>query len=357
MKNSFKNIISILSFSFLFSCENRVTKESSATTYNDSVLDNPYHISKNSNSNSSSYNSCDNIPIKQPKEINFDIFSKRNLTLSNPFDPIDALHKIYQGDTVKDDEGKNYPVIEIWKCNKCKLKKFESTIIEDTITFPFEVGNDTRILSVFDFQDSSKNNYKILTTTTSEFSEMHVRVGRYIPGILGLSIFQNINNKWNLISFNPALGCYGMFQTVNTSEIITGKNSFLITINNIVGGPAEPYWGNLTLIGLYNNEFKILLEESGTYRLGNFSGNSNWNTRVLIEKENPNSPPATIQLIISGDFNYDKYITNDILSNLPKALKEVTKKDEDYLFKIKKYYILKKGKYILTNEVSSIKKK
>ena len=328
---------------FLLCCEPSIKKEEKLSSTIDS-------------STASSYDPPEP-PTKNPGEIDFNIFSKQDIILQDPFNPTEALHKLYHGDTIKDEwDEYGYPFLEIWKCDNCSQKKFEGTIIGDTILFPAPNGNDTRILNVYDFEDAEKNKFKIMATTSSEFSPYHERVGRYCCGILGLSLFQKKENAWKLIAFNPALGCFGMFQKVNKPEIIPDKYTFLLLLNNIVGGPAEPYWGDLSIIGLYNKEFKILLKESFTYRSGTFEGNPSWNTEVKIE-HCENLFPKNIQLIIAGDFNYEKFIENDTISNLPKILRDKVKSGDDFLFEIKREYEFKKSNYIFSNERLMTKEK
>jgi hypothetical protein len=328
----------------LIACGSSGLKEQDLAIVKDSISKDPETV-----------NSEEMIESHEPWEIKEDLFAKRKIEIKKPFDPILLMHKIYQGETTKDEWEDKYPVVEFWKCTKCQQRKFETFILGDTILFPSAQGNDTRVLKVLDFVDEEKNIFKILATTSSEFSSMHDRTGRFSCGILGLSFFKKENDLWKMQSFHPALGCYGMFQKVNIPEILSERNNFLIWLNNNSGCPGGPYYGNTAIFGLYKNEFKVLLNESFTSRQGTFENNGIWNTKIKIVETDKYYIPKKIQLVISGDFNYQRFIENDTISNLPDLIRKNVKPDDNYLFEIKKNYLFKDGNYILENEAISKK--
>lgn len=332
-------------FLLLLGCD---TKKQPNTSAKDSALKDPYELEHYQDS-VHHVNSGEADVLKSPKEIDINLFAKRKIRTAEPFQAIDAFAKLYPGDTVHEAWHEASSALITWKCSKCTPKQFAGLFEGDTVAFPCNYGNDTRLLNTHQF-DANGTQYKVLSTTTSEFSADHLRTGRFNCGILGLSLFQRKNNQWELISFNPALGCYGMFQTVEHTEIASLKNNFLVYVNNRTGGPGGPYWGDIVITGIYNNEFKELGLVSNTSREGAYEGGGNWKSELKITQTGAGLLPLTIQLITSGEYDYDKFIINDDISNLPESLRKTARPKDHCTFVIIRTYTFKNGSYQLEAE-------
>lgn len=342
-----QNLFFVFSFLLLLGCE---TKKQNTSSLKDSVPKNSYELEHYEDSlhhvNSGEINSV----IKSPKEIAINLFSKRKIRTADPFQSIDAFAKLYPGDTIHEAWHEASSALITWKCSKCTKKEFAGLFEGDTVAFPCSYGNDTRLLNTHEYNNSNGSQYKVVSTTTSEFSADHLRTGRFNCGILGLSLFQKKTNQWELISFNPALGCYGMFQTVEHTELVNQKNNFLVYVSNRTGGPGGPYWGDIVLAGIYNNEFRELGVVNSTSREGAYEGDGTWKTELKIIQTGSGFLPAKIQLITSGEYEYDKFIINDDISNLPESLRKTAKPKDKCRFVILRNYIFKNGTYQLESE-------
>jgi hypothetical protein len=179
----------------------------------------------------------------------FNPFIKRNITINNPKETDTILAKLFPGKLCPK-AITNESASVVWKTSTKKIKKLDAFFDETEGQFEFPINeggaNETRFEDSFYYQINNTQYYAFFFSTA--WYDGHVgflRLGRFNCAILGVAVFKQVNNNWQLALYNPALGCYGMFGSPNAPhKIQLGKQQYGFFITNGVAGGGAPYEAN-----------------------------------------------------------------------------------------------------------------
>lgn len=151
------------------------------------------------------------------KEIFIDVFEKRNIIIKNPEEKYEVLLALFPG-MIAVDSNDQFEVYEdssvVWFTKNHSTRNVWDYDYNDSISFPFEDGNETQFEHLFYF---SKHNVRycafFYSTYTCNYPWVFDRnLGRSHPAVWGVSIFQKTNNGWLLTAHQPA------FANINSNE-------------------------------------------------------------------------------------------------------------------------------------------
>lgn len=143
------------------------------------------------------------------KEIFIDVFEKRNIIIKNPEEKYEVLLALFPG-MIAVDSNDQFEVYDdssvVWFTKNHSTRNVWDYHYDDSISFPFEDGNETQFEHLFYF---SKHNVQycafFYSTYTCYYPWVFDRnLGRLHPAVWGVSIFQKINNGWQLTTHQPA---------------------------------------------------------------------------------------------------------------------------------------------------------
>ena len=290
-------------------------------------------------------------PIVQ-KNIPYNLYAFRSIKLQEPFSADSALKKLFPGNYYKLWTSNTDSIsFEAWSSRASTKHTFhgwESDSAGDI--FPFKDSNETRVSDTLLMVDNGKRNI-IVSFGTRICDGDFFRTGRFISAFMGLALFTEENNKWVLKAFNPAIGYYGMFQTVpKTHPFKFNSGNLGCYIGECTGGSGGPYFTKAYVFAISGNTFKIVLVREDVVR-GDTRRNT-WDSEQQIDSSQLNKKFPDIIITTYGDYlkaDFDSTYGDDTSSALA-AIIPLTKHMDNFDFTIKARYIFVQDKYVPVKE-------
>jgi len=226
---------------------------------------------------------------------------------------------------------------------------------EDTSIFPFNDGNETRFLDTLEWKQPDGKKYLLFSFSTSQIS-MDFRLGmcgHYDPGALGLALFVWNDNKWDFISFCPAVDFTGAWSSADRPEVaITGNSSFVILVSDHDFAPGGPQYNFRSLYVVDGNHFKKVSDKihwgvDGCGRL------TDWTTRIIPNNKNSNDTCPNLNLVSGGVIYVGDTDLIGVYFNIPENEKYFHQKDI-FKFERTQKMIFENGKYIVTETMMKV---
>jgi hypothetical protein len=281
------------------------------------------------------------------KKIPYDLYTFRNVILQEPFSADSALKKLFLGNYYKLWTSNTDSIsFEAWSCKRCTKHTFfgwESDSAGDV--FPFKDSNETRVADTVLIMDNGKRNI-IVSFGTRICDGDFFRTGRFNSAFMGLALFTEENNKWVLKAFNPAIGYYGMFQTVpQIHPFKYSSGNVGCYIGECTGGSGGPYFTKAYVFSVSGNTFKIVLEREDVARED--TRRNTWDSKQQIDSSQLNKKFPDIIITTYGDYlkaDFDSTYGDDTSSALA-LVKPLTKQMDNFDFTIKARYTFTGEKY------------
>jgi hypothetical protein len=287
-----------------------------------------------------------NVPVTD-----FNPFIKQNITVTNPKETDKILTQLFPGKLCPK-EITNESVSVVWKTSTKKTKKLDSFFDETEGQFEFPINedgaNETRFEDSFYYQINNTRYYAFFFSTAWYDGQVgFLRLGRFNCAILGVAVFRQAKNNWQLAFYNPALGCYGMFGTPNKPhKIQLGKQQYGFFITNGVAGGGAPYEANAYFYNLTDG-VPLLFTVNDVVR--NNTTISLWGFDVKTS-EIENQPQYAININIEGFINDYNPDIEDV-SGWPDEYKELAHKSGNYKFTHQQTFVPNaKGNYEFDDE-------
>ncbi len=292
------------------------------------------------------------------KKIRYNLYDFHEVSIAGPFNLDSALIKLYPGNYYKLWKSFNDSVVfEAWYCKACPIHKFKQACEPDwEVTFPLPDKNETQIGDTILFIDSGGKRSIIISFQTTEFEEDFFGMGNGDGGFMGLALFTEENKGWKLKAFNPAVGCYGSYQTIpNIHPIRFGKDNFGCYIGNMSQGAGSPAYITTYLFGVFDHTFKNILVRDNTCR-GNRDRNV-WDAVIAVDSSKISNGFPDVLFTTEGDYS-STYIDpmdegQDAIAAADIALKVIKpyiKHKSNFDFTIKSIYTFSGKNYKLVKE-------
>lgn len=220
----------------------------------------------------------------------------------------------------------------LWKVKTNSTLKVDRGVYEDEAkVFPTIEGINETVYeeSLFYSKDNAKHCALFFSTCFADEELMLLRLGRFNCAVLGVAIFRQTEKKWDLVGYNPAIGCFGMFGSPNQPQLIKLNNSdygFFITNGVAVGGGS--YTSDAHFYRL-DETITSLFVDRNTERLN--TSLSNWGFKVEIDEA------KSINIIVEGYIN-DYDFEEEEIKLLPNEYAALVKKKGNYQFKDTRKY-------------------
>ncbi len=229
----------------------------------------------------------------------------------------------------------------LWKVKtNSTLKVDEGTYEGEEKVFPaIDAINETVYEeSLFYTKENTKHCALFFSTCVTDEGSMLLRLGRFNCAVLGVAIFKQTGKNWELLGYNPAIGCFGMFGSPNTPQLIKLNNSdYGFFITNGVAGGGGPYTSDAHFYRL-DETITSLFVDRNTERLN--TSVSTWGFKVEIDEA------KAINITVEGYIN-DYDIDEEEIKTLPDEYAALVKKKGNYQFKeTRKYTPDNSGGYI-----------
>lgn len=245
--------------------------------------------------------------------------------------------------------------VAVWKIGSYTQKIFKNNWLGEYDTFPSKTNNIHTTNVIYDTL-IIVNNIKFAVITTSTLATQYLpeftHTGRFAGAFLGIALFEQKNEAWELQFYNPAIGYYGSFSVAPTPKIYEiGQNKLGVIVEYANGGAGGPFYSDL-YIHTVNKESPLIFEEHFMDRI--HDEKSSWATIVSFENVGKQDF-ADIILTTKGHFLKQSFVEdgeelNLEDSNLPKSLQEKIKKQDDFDFVLKRTYQYGKGGYKMNKE-------
>lgn len=270
------------------------------------------------------------------------ILRPRRLIIPGPFDPQQALLKLFPGKYYNLTKKSGYQNELInWDIKAPTRKSYtDANGDEGDLLFPFERGVATRLMNVMDFKDSTGLQYKVISFNHSEYDEEGLQTSRFTGGLLGLAKFALTKDGWKLRIFQPAIGGYGAFSKCPTPKpVLIGENQYAFMIEHVNGGGGGPFYGALFLIAGANGTYQQIMSAYAVKKT------------IGIDEEVPSSWLSEYSVPVSKK----KYFRDIIITTkgtytsaadeeLPESISAKIKKGKKGKYKITTRYIYKGSK-------------
>lgn len=233
----------------------------------------------------------EDLPIRAVSDT---ILGKRHLAVSDPFDSVKVLRKLFPGALGADRYHKSGKIID-WSCPTCPVRSYPNAFMDEPQKFPYEDGTATRVLKVTETRDSLGVRYKFLFVNHSPYDEDGLQTGRFEGGLLGVAVFAFTDSAWELRLFQPAIAAYGSYSQCPDPELIADGTFLIRSVNGPAGGPFQE---DDYVLQINGGRFKQVL---AAYRMGMTKGidwNSHWTGKCKILPGN--GPHPDVQFTISG---------------------------------------------------------
>ncbi len=232
-------------------------------------------------------------------------FGRVGQSLPDPFVPAKALQQLIPGNCAhfpnKEYDEADKMDLDIWINNSMPRKTFLDGWGQVGAVFPYKDGNVSEPKDTLVFTDDSgfKNIYFAISTHDGCCTNC-MFCGHEVCVTLGLAWYRLERGRWVLKSFNPALGCYGQFQHMPDLHLVKlGKNNFGCYLHYLYGGSGGPYFGDINVFALVNNQFRLVLKKRKEERedIVSFAEDES-----LENSRNPGEKFAPLSVRIKGSF-------------------------------------------------------
>jgi len=253
--------------------------------------------------------------------------AKWGMLVSDPFEPILALHALFPGNfRLEDNEYTDYRMELIWwNCPGCPKKKLSYEYLGDEeYDFPFSDNNTTLFTAQIVLgEEQFEKRLLVFNTYRDYYPEF---VGRFSGGIMGMALFAKDSKGWKLTHFSSALGEFGSFSSAFVPGIIrVGKQNWLFDCTYSNGGAGGAYTPVVSFFVNKGKSFeRVYMESFGV--LSN-TAYGEWYTRVEAV-DSMASAYSDLQLITEGNFfgdGTDSFALNEpyLWAPIPDELKAV----------------------------------
>jgi hypothetical protein len=261
--------------------------------------------------------------------------SKRALNVSDPFNSIKTMQKLFPGKLYKlsDDN-----VFVSWKCNSCKpLPYADANEIEGDQLFPYKEGVATRVLDNIDYVDSKGNQFKLLLFNHSDYDTDGAQTGRFSGGLIGIAKFAKNDNIWQMRSFQPAIAAFGAFSRAPSPKLVEiGEDQYAFTLIQANGGAGAPYSGYLYLIAGFGGKYQPIMD-LGYYNLtNNGPENTQWSSVYKVINDGKKKFFKDFLITTTGFYHKAKGTEEDYEVDMPKEISEIAKTKKQFNFIIEK---------------------
>lgn len=272
--------------------------------------------------------------------------------VSGPFVPAKVLPKLFPG-TYRSyhrwgDSGERI-VIEAWISKGLPKKAFDDW--ENVVHFPYPV-NVTELRDTLQYTDKTGNRYILMTFATHDGDNcLCMFCGRFVGVIMGAALFKEVGRDWEMVMFNPSVGCYGAFQSLpSLHHIQLGNGDISCYLLNGNGGGGAVYYDALHVFSVIDNQFKEILVAPEVRRYNTPS--SRWDMKMNMRKDST-SAFWPLQIELKGTFiRYTPDPAYDTTDSPPELARQIVGKDS-FNFTVYRKFEFKNGKYHKTG--SSVK--
>lgn len=267
--------------------------------------------------------------------------TKRTLKVSEPFDGIKTIQKLFPGNLYHLSDKNTFIS---WKCKSCKPSPFlDVNGVEGDQLFPYSEGAATRLLTNIDYSDSKGNQFKILAFNHSVHDEDGLQTGRFSGGLLGLAKFAKNGNSWDMRSFQPAVAAFGAFAQCPTPKLVEiGEDQFAFTLLHVNGGAGGPFEGWLYLVAGFDGKYQSIMEVDN-YQLTNVES-VKWSGTYTVVNDNTKKHFRDIIIKTTGTFNKALKAQDEFETNVPEEIAIMAKTKKSFNFEIERRYAFK-GKF------------
>lgn len=282
--------------------------------------------------------------IPYPATIRNNLYDVPELVLPDPFNSYQAMFKLFPGRYFKSDGGVS---LSWWTAPNTPKQKFPDWANpwhpeEWPQRFPW-ADSQTEHLGTCRYVNAKGEECVVLNMQSTEFGYGDIKSGRTTGAILGMALFIKEDGNWVLKNFNPAIGCYGSFQSTPEPIIArTEKGEVAFYFESDNGGAGGPRLGNTFVIVPTDSSFREVCTIRSSSREWHACC---WNTDLKFESNGDPFPKiiATNEGVIDGE---DGMMGWDFVP--PEVLKYAR---HHYKFKFKevKEYIYTNDKYQLTS--------
>lgn len=261
--------------------------------------------------------------------------TKRTLKISDPFDAVKTMQKLFPGKLYKLDDRNTFIS---WNCKKCKSTPYNDVNgVEGDQDFPYERGVATRILDNIAYTDSKGNQFKLLLFNHSVYDEDGLQTSRFSGGLVGVAKFAKNDKVWEMRSFQPAIAAFGAFAQAPTPKLIEiGEDQYAFTMIHANGGAGAPYSAYLYLIVGFDGKYQPLMEVAD-YRLSNNrEGSTSWSSTYNVVNDGKKKFFRDFTITTTGFYRKPKGTEDDYEVDLPKEISEMAKTKKQFNFVIEK---------------------
>ncbi len=288
-----------------------------------------------------------------PKPISTALIAPHALHLTKPFNPVKALQALIPGNFAtfpRLEDSADLLNITAWTCNNCKTYTLQDW--ENPITFPFD-ANITELADTIHFSNAHGNHILLTFATHDALNCTCIFCSRFTGVVLGVALFTEHHNVWELRAFNYGLGCYGAFQKLPAIQMAELDNCefYLLNSNGAAGGV---YYSALYMFALANGTFKKVLNIPAVRRYN--TGLSNWDMGLKNAKPAPGQKFSPIEVTLQGTFLKDTLNMEFGSADIPPGLARYTPKNDSFDFTVSYLYKFSNGAYHKTSTNAVIKK-
>jgi hypothetical protein len=285
-----------------------------------------------------------------PPSIDYQDFEEKTISISLSFTPEQVMKTIF---------GKNYFYVlndpdtiktALWKNQNFPLKSIPNTYSEEKFFFPdSSLTYDTRYLKDTIWANSEGKKYALISFSTSpiEYADLAL-VGRFSCAFLGVALFEQKADSFQLIDKNLGIGCYGAYSHAPLPSLVKiGAKKYALLIEQVNGGAGGPYYGVMFLHSL-DKRNQLLFSESLTSRT--MGVGSSWHSKIVFDSLS-NKEMYDFKLITKGELMRDSFENiGESIDGLPLLLRNLMKKKDLTSFTWIREYTFKNGSYATAAE-------
>lgn len=279
--------------------------------------------------------SCAAQDVIQLKNVSDTILnSKRQLQVSEPFDAVKTMQKLFPGKLYKLSDHNTFVS---WNCKNCQTVSYNDVNgVEGDQVFPYKKGVATRILDNIAYKDSKGNEFRLLFFNHSDYDEDGLQTGRFSGGLVGVAKFAKNDKVWDMRSFQPGIAAFGAFAQAPSPKLVQiGEDQYAFTLIQANGGAGAPYNGYLYHIVGFNGQYQPLMEV-GDYNLTNNGGNSEWSSTYTVIDDGKKKFFRDFAITTTGLYKKAKGTEDDYEVDMPKEVSEMAKTKKQFNFVIEK---------------------
>lgn len=278
---------------------------------------------------------CTAQEIVQLKNVSDTILNtKRLLQVSDPFDGIKTMQKLFPGKLYKLSDHNTFLS---WKCKNCKPTPYTDVNgTEGDQLFPYTEGIATRLIANIDYSDSKGNQFKLLAFNHSVYDEDGSQTGRFSGGLLGVAKFVKEKNIWQTKSFQPAIAAFGSFAQSPTPRLVQiGEDQYAFTLLHENGGGGGPFQGVFYVVAGLDGKYQPIME-AYDYQLTNIE-NITWSSTYKVV--NDNNKKYFRDIIVTTNGHYRKpHGEEEFEVDLPTEVSKMSKTKKQFNFIIEKRF-------------------